>query len=130
MFRYGSRYKREFGFLLQNRSIVVDDVRVRAVGKTQFAKAQSSDGHGNGETAAKTPPAARQTAQIFFKDRHHESRVYVMEDLEPGQRMEGPAIIMDKLSTILVEPECHCDITAAGDARYFLFYQTRVSCSF
>ena len=28
-----SRYRREFGFILQNKNIVVDDIRVRGVGK-------------------------------------------------------------------------------------------------
>ena len=29
-----SNYRREFGFELQNRSILIDDVRVRAVGRS------------------------------------------------------------------------------------------------
>ena len=81
------RYKREFGFLLQNRSIVVDDVRVRAVGKTKFS-AGKSRGNG-GTTMASRTPEPKETARVFFKDRHYNSSVYIMEDLEPGDRMAG-----------------------------------------
>ena len=31
-------YKREFGFVLEDRSIAVDDVRVRAMGKVSVSK--------------------------------------------------------------------------------------------
>jgi len=107
------RYKREFGFLLQNRSIVVDDVRVRAVGKTKFS-AGKSRGNG-GTTMASRTPEPKETARVFFKDQHYNSSVYIMEDLEPGDRMAGPCIVMDKLSTVLVEPGSHCDVTSDGD---------------
>lgn len=29
-----SRYKREFGFIIENREIIVDDIRVRGIGKS------------------------------------------------------------------------------------------------
>ena len=32
---FRSRYKREFGFTIADRKIIVDDVRVRGVGKTE-----------------------------------------------------------------------------------------------
>ena len=93
---------------------MVDDVRVRAVGKTQFTESKAAAACGAPST---TRTKHRETAQIFFKDRHYESQVYLMDDLVAGDRVQGPCIIMDKLSTILVEPECHCEITAEGDAR-------------
>lgn len=33
---FEATYKREFGFILEDRSIMVDDVRVRAMGKVYF----------------------------------------------------------------------------------------------
>lgn len=40
-----------------------------------------------------------------------------MENLGPGHKIQGPAIIMDKLSTILVESNCNAIITKFGDIR-------------
>lgn len=38
MFIFGNRrYKTEFGFILKDRQIYVDDIRVRGVGKSQAA---------------------------------------------------------------------------------------------
>lgn len=50
------------------------------------------------------------------------SKVYLLEKLPPGSVVDGPAIIMDKLSTILVEPECSATITEAGDIGTKIFY--------
>jgi 5-oxoprolinase (ATP-hydrolysing) len=41
----------------------------------------------------------------------------MMNELKAGDKIEGPGIIMDKLSTILVEPNCHAEITLKGDIR-------------
>ncbi len=40
-----------------------------------------------------------------------------MEVLRPGHRLAGPAIVMDSLSTVLVEPGCTAEITGGGDIR-------------
>lgn len=43
--------------------------------------------------------------------------VYQLEDLSPGHVLEGPVIIMDSLSTILIEPDCVASITSQGDIK-------------
>jgi 5-oxoprolinase (ATP-hydrolysing) len=40
-----------------------------------------------------------------------------MADLTFGNTMDGPCIIMDKLSTILVEPGCTCIVSKQGNLR-------------
>ena len=42
---------------------------------------------------------------------------YLLSDLKPGHSIPGPAIIIDKISTVLVEPQCTAYLTAAGDIR-------------
>lgn len=42
---------------------------------------------------------------------------FQLSDLEPGHKLKGPAIIIDEISTILVEPLCTAFITSAGDIR-------------
>jgi len=45
------------------------------------------------------------------------TRVFLMGDLRGDDRIIGPGIIMDQLSTILVEPNCTAEITMKGDIR-------------
>lgn len=41
--------------------------------------------------------------------------IYLFSKLSKGHNINGPAIIMDKLSTILVEPKCKAIISKSGD---------------
>lgn len=58
-----------------------------------------------------------QTTMVYFEDRYMETKVYQLSSLWARQSINGPAIIMDSLSTILVEPECTAVITNRGDVK-------------
>ena len=104
------RYKMEFGFLL-DRPILVDDIRIRAIGKTEFGREADL------ERSALEKPEPSKVVEVFFEDKNYSTNVYVMEELTFGHVLEGPCIIMDKLSTILVEPKCICHVTSQGNLK-------------
>ena len=107
-------YLREFGFDLTGRKIIVDDLRVRAVAKSpglQKYPLAKKDG---------TPEAVDQTKCYFMSESSgcgawQETPIYRLENLGAGQQLQGPAIVMQNTSTILVEPECTAEITEYGD---------------
>lgn len=43
--------------------------------------------------------------------------MYQLHSLSPGHVIHGPAIIMDSLSTLLIEPDCTASITSHGDVK-------------
>ncbi len=107
-------YRREFGFELTGREIIVDDLRVRAVAKSpglqKFTLAKK-DG---------TPEAVDQTKCYFMSESSgsgswQQTPIYRLENLGAGQHFQGPAIVMQNTSTILVEPGCTAEITEYGD---------------
>ena len=104
------RYQTEFGFTLQNRKVLVDDVRVRGVGHTDFGTEKDLP-------KSNTAPVAKEVVQVFFDNRYHDTKVYIIEDLSYGHVMDGPCIVMDKLSTILVEPGCSVKVSRQGNLR-------------
>jgi 5-oxoprolinase (ATP-hydrolysing) len=104
------RYRTEFGFTLSGRTILVDDVRVRGTGRSGI---QLTDAP---ERAAGSPTPDR-TTRVYFEGGWQDTPVYLMEQLRPSHSLSGPAIIMDSLSTVLVEPACLAHITPAGDIR-------------
>lgn len=55
--------------------------------------------------------------KTYFESGYHDTKVYLLETLSPGHVMSGPAIIMDSLSTLLIEPDCTASITSRGDVR-------------
>lgn len=102
------RYKTEFGFVLQNRKIIVDDIRVRGSGKNQTPpEKEIKIGEINHKPEGLT--------KIYFENGPQESPIYLSSKLLAGNIINGPAILIDSLSTILVEPDCHAEVTKYGD---------------
>ncbi|KAK4885928.1 hypothetical protein RN001_002199 [Aquatica leii] len=104
------RYNTEFGFTIKDRSVIVDDIRVRAIGKNDIAIEEE-------RSTAVENPVVEKTVRIFFENGYQLSKIYLLEKLAFGHVIEGPAIIMDKLSTILIEPDCTATITKHGDIK-------------
>ncbi|XP_041970893.1 5-oxoprolinase [Aricia agestis] len=105
------RYESEFGFTLSGRDVLVDDVRVRGIGRSSVPE-ETAPPSGKG-----TQPTVEKVVQVYFDGRYHDTAIYSLDKLRPDQQVPGPAIIMDSLSTILIEPDCHADITKYGDIR-------------
>ena len=59
-----------------------------------------------------------QTRRVCFsKGGEQDTPVYGLDDLKPGHTVPGPAILINRISTIVVEPECTAHVTARGDVR-------------
>lgn len=113
-------YRREFGFTLE-RPVAVDDVRVRAVGRSRV------QGDASGEKAAGQPaaggpgplppPFMTQSAYFELPVGRTATPVYRLGDLAVGHRVAGPAILIDAISTIVVEPGCTAVVTVGHNVR-------------
>ncbi|KAF5278020.1 hypothetical protein FQA39_LY18417 [Lamprigera yunnana] len=105
-----NRYTTEFGFTLKHRAVIIDDIRVRAVGKSHTIIEEE-------QALATDNPSIEKTVRVYFEGGYQLTNVYLLEKLEFGQVIDGPAIIMDKLSTILIEPDCTATVTKYGDIK-------------
>lgn len=105
---FKSVYRREFGFDLFGRQILIDDIRIRVRGKAAgLRRIKVPKAHGT--------PQVLDTAQCYFEDGWHKTLIYDLEELCPGHCIAGPAILIHHTSTILIEPDCTAAITRNGD---------------
>lgn len=98
-------HRREFGFVF-DKSVVVDDVRVRAIGKGQRQTEESVDAQmlrlqASGFKAAGPPSFSK---KVYFESGFVQTPVYRLEELEEGTRLAGPVIIADGTQTNVVPP--------------------------
>lgn len=42
---------------------------------------------------------------------------YLLKNFKPGHQIPGPAILIDEISTIVVEPQCLAEVTANMDLK-------------
>jgi 5-oxoprolinase (ATP-hydrolysing) len=110
---FEAAYRREFGFALEGRAVVVDDLRVRAAAA---GAGLAEPGAPPGEPGPLPPPAA--VAEAYFeRGGRLATPAHRLAELRPGHALPGPAIVIDEISTVLVEPGWTAHVTAAGDLR-------------
>ena len=103
------QYQREFGFVLTGRSILIDDYRVRAVVPGATPPPQPP------ATPLGAPQEAYQTKAYFEDGWRDNVCVYKMESLRPGHEIQGPAIVVQSISTVVLEVGCNAVVTTDGD---------------
>lgn len=103
------RYRSDYGFVIAGRRIIVDDVRCRASGKTIVPTEKTI------EAVAGDPVVAGRAKVCFGDPGFVDTNIYLRTQQGRGHRIAGPAIIIDNLSTILIEPDCVAEITERGD---------------
>ncbi|RMX63494.1 hypothetical protein DD238_006798 [Peronospora effusa] len=111
------KYQREFGFVLQNRAILIDDVRVRATVSPDLRDAAQS-AIANAVDAVESCSPLSMTPFYFEKEKAWKQiPVYLHEDLleRRGAKYSGPAIIMQGTATVVVEPDWEVQIMPSGD---------------
>ena len=124
MDEFRDRFRAEYGFVMENREAIVDDVRVRGVAKSEV-NLKVSGGKGSSAEIRKNSSNSRSSLEQRQKSKTKtyfegekgwtETPVYELLDLYPRDEIIGPAIIMNGTSTCLIEPGCITLITDAGD---------------
>ena len=105
------QHHEEFGFTLPDRDIIVDDVRVRGIGKS-FTNAEKTVDEQLKELGGARKPSGKQygTANVFFNSKRHKTPIFQLENLDVGDELQGPAILADGTQTIVVTPEATATI--------------------
>lgn len=98
------------GTAFARAGIEIHALRVDAVGavtKPRLARARM----GTGDPSA----ALKGTRQAHFGGSFRPSKVYERDRLEPGARVDGPAIVESPLTTVVIPPGHHAEIDAYRD---------------
>jgi 5-oxoprolinase (ATP-hydrolysing) len=99
-------HEQEFGFTLPNRDVLVDDIRVRGIGKSNIEMEKTVDQQLK-ELKLKDVDHNKKefTKSIYFEDGRKETPVFRLEKLKVGDRIKGPAMLADGTQTVVVTPE-------------------------
>ncbi|KAJ1964181.1 hypothetical protein GGI12_001585 [Dipsacomyces acuminosporus] len=115
--QFESMHQREFGFILHGRNILVDDLRVRSMGS--LSDVRYGEVYSELRALALAPvtrpsdhPAFVEHVPVYFQGGFHDTAIFKLEKLVPGNVIDGPAIVLDRNSTVLVEPGWAATVTS------------------
>ncbi|KAK3402844.1 Hydantoinase B/oxoprolinase-domain-containing protein [Sordaria brevicollis] len=99
-------HRYEFGFTLEERDIVVDDVRVRGIGKSFRYEEKSVDEQlKTVERKDVNVQSKHSEAKVYFEGGRMDTPIYKLSDLGVGTVIKGPAMLADGTQTIVVTPK-------------------------
>lgn len=106
---------REFSFVDDSRKLMVDDVRVRASGSSLrlHGKSYQEDLANVEKSIADLAGDATEKNKVYFETGWQETPILSLGGLKPGTTVPGPAIILDKTQTILVDPSSKATVLEA-----------------
>ncbi|MCA0046719.1 hydantoinase B/oxoprolinase family protein [Mesorhizobium sp. B283B1A] len=99
-------HKAQFGFVYDDKPMIVETVGVEGT---------DTGGGGRDESDSETEDLAlspSQSREIFTEGEWRASGIFRREALKPGNRIAGPALIIEPNQTIVVEPGWQAEITA------------------
>ncbi|KAI9457610.1 5-oxoprolinase [Lactarius psammicola] len=100
-------YRAEFGFLLDEARVVVDDIKVRGVGTTTNDSGPSVfDELEKLQTRQVRPDSAAIRYSVYFDKvgRVDDTPVFELGSLAVGDAVDGPAVVIDDTQTIVIVP--------------------------
>jgi 5-oxoprolinase (ATP-hydrolysing) len=103
--RFETAHRARFGFTDSAKPVVIEAISVEAIG----------GGSGFEEPSVAAPdavPTPRQRTRFFSLGAWQDAAIYLREELKPGARFMGPAILIEPNQTIVVEPGWEARVTA------------------
>ncbi len=101
--QFEAAYRKQFSFLMPGKALIAEAVSVEAVASGEAIKESPRPFRGEGKPV--------EQVRMFTGGHWHEAPLYRREDLAPGQRIDGPAIIAEANATTVVEPQWRASVT-------------------
>jgi 5-oxoprolinase (ATP-hydrolysing) len=104
---FETEHQSRYGFIQLEKILIVESVLVEVIQKMDtpeeplITRTRSID----------EAPAFVEIVKIFTADQWYNTSVYRREDLQPKDSINGPAIVVEKISTIVVEPNWEARLT-------------------
>ncbi len=106
---FSQKYRQHFGFIYQDKPLILESVSVEVIG------------HCGTDDTTLLPNATAETAtpilmtSMFSNGALHKTPVFQRNQLPAGWSVEGPAIVLEETSTIVVEPEWRAEINTQNN---------------
>jgi len=104
--KFHKSHEKLYGYANRDKKVEAVNIRIRARGKLpkpEFKKAEKL-------TEKISDNSIYGTKEVIFNGKFYTTTIYEREKLLPGNKFDGPAILVEYSSTIVVPPECSVKI--------------------
>ncbi len=98
-------HRKRFGFIMEGKALIVEAISVETIGINERVLDPLLEIE---ENPILSPVA---TVQMYSNGEFHETPVFQREELKPGTCISGPAVLIEKNTTIVIEPDWKGAIT-------------------
>jgi 5-oxoprolinase (ATP-hydrolysing) len=104
---FETEHQRNYGFIQPQKNLIIESILVEIIAMIETIK----------EPVIKRvrpfeqPPLPVEIVSIFTHNSWQETPVFMREDLQPEDYIQGPAIIVETISTIVIEPHWNAKLT-------------------
>ena len=102
---FSEQHATRYGFIQENKALIVESIVVEVV-QAMHAPEEPIRSRNHDE-----PPTPKATVQIYTADAWHDTPVFQRNDLQPGDCIKGPAIIIEETGTNVIEPGWQAELT-------------------
>jgi 5-oxoprolinase (ATP-hydrolysing) len=106
---FEAAYRRRFAFALPGRRLIIEAASVEAVAPGEAVRAAPL-----AERPRDTALLPRETVALYAENAWQSAALYEREALCTGDRVDGPAILVDPNQTTIVEPGWHAELAGGG----------------
>ncbi|OZG71897.1 5-oxoprolinase [Hahella sp. CCB-MM4] len=106
---FEQQHRQQFGFIVSDRPLIVEAVSVEAIADTGVA-----DDPVLSRDISQEDAEALANVQMYSQGAYRETPLYDRDKLQPEDRIDGPAILIDRNSTTIVEPGWQAVINNRG----------------
>jgi 5-oxoprolinase (ATP-hydrolysing) len=104
---FETEHKSRYGFIQLDKTLIVESVSVELIQKMDTPEEPLI----SRTRSLNEAPKPVDTVRMFTGDRWYDTPIYRREDLQPEDKINGTAIIVEKISTIVVEPNWEAKLT-------------------
>ena len=102
---FEAAHRQRYGFVVAAKAMIVEAASVEVIGKTEaLAEARLPQ-----RRAGRLEP--RQRGRIYVDGSWRETPIYLRQDMAAGDAVDGPAIIIESIATIVIEPDWRAQMT-------------------
>jgi 5-oxoprolinase (ATP-hydrolysing) len=105
---FAAAHKQTFGFVRDDKALIVEAISVEAINQSDVRATLSG-------CSPRDCPKPLDNVTMISANQPHQTPVYAREQLAIGQKIKGPAIIIEKTGTNVVEPNWQAEISPRYD---------------